>query len=133
MSPPMFHIVTGATGAGKTTYARKLAEEIGAVRFSIDEWMATLFWPDCPQPIRFEWTMERIQRCEAMIADTALKLAALGIPSVLDLGFTRAEHRARFAGLAAGGGAKLYWLGAPAAERRGRDARRNAEKGATYR
>ena len=35
---PLLHMVCGGVGAGKTTYARKLADEIGGLRFSIDEW-----------------------------------------------------------------------------------------------
>ncbi len=130
-----FHIVCGATGAGKTTYARRLAEETGAVRFSIDDWMAALFWPDSPQPIRFEWTMERIGRCEAMIADTAVQLSRRGVSSVLDLGFTLAEHRAKFAKIAAAAGApaRLHWVDVPAETRRERVRGRNRDKGETWR
>ena len=36
-------IVTGPTGAGKTTYSQSFAKEIGAIRFSIETWMQTLF------------------------------------------------------------------------------------------
>jgi predicted kinase len=133
MSSRLFHIVCGATGAGKTTYSRTLADELRAVRFSIDEWMAVLFWPDSPRPIQFDWTMERINRCEAVIGDTALRLAAIGVPSVLDLGFTRADHRARFVEATGRHGAKLHWVDAPAEERRARVARRNADRGETYR
>ena len=43
---PLLHMVCGGVGAGKTTYARKLADEIGGLRFSIDEWMTSLFGPD---------------------------------------------------------------------------------------
>lgn len=42
MPRPLIHLVAGSTGAGKTTYARKLCAEIGALHFSIDQWMATL-------------------------------------------------------------------------------------------
>ncbi|MFN9580481.1 MAG: AAA family ATPase, partial [Novosphingobium sp.] len=63
-------LIVGSTGAGKTTYARRLAEELGGVRFSIDEWMMTLFWADSPQPIEFQWTIERVRRCEALVMDT---------------------------------------------------------------
>ena len=37
------HFLVGSTGAGKTTYAIRFCEEAGAVRFSIDEWMSSLF------------------------------------------------------------------------------------------
>ena len=43
---PLIHLICGSTGAGKTTYARELATNIGGVVFSIDEWMVTLFGED---------------------------------------------------------------------------------------
>ena len=52
-------IITGSTGAGKTSYAIDLTRRIGGVRFSIDEWMTTLFLMDSLQPIEFEWAMAR--------------------------------------------------------------------------
>jgi predicted kinase len=39
-------LVCGSTGVGKTTYSLSLSKEIGAVRFSIDPWMKTLFSKD---------------------------------------------------------------------------------------
>ena len=72
-------LVVGCTGAGKTTYARKLADELGALRFSIDEWMMPLFGPDQPTPIRFDWMMERVNRCEAMIFSLVQQAAARGL------------------------------------------------------
>ena len=50
-SIPLIHLVCGSTGAGKTTYAIALTESLRGVRFSIDEWMAALFWMDATQPI----------------------------------------------------------------------------------
>ena len=37
------YLVVGFAGAGKTTLARKLAAEKGAVRFTPDDWMESLF------------------------------------------------------------------------------------------
>ena len=112
-------LIVGSTGAGKTTYARTLAEEIGGVRFSIDEWMTALFWPDSPQPIEFAWTMERIDRCEAQIFELAGQLAARGVPAILDLGFTKLEHRDKFRALAGEAGlkAQVHYVDVPPAER----------------
>jgi predicted kinase len=127
-------IITGATGAGKTTYAHDLATRLGGIRFSIDDWMTNLYWMDSPQPIAFEWTMERITRCEAQILEQVAALADLGVPSILDLGFTRADHRARFADAAAkiGAAASLHWLDISPEERWHRVQQRNLEKGETF-
>ncbi|MFM5916402.1 MAG: AAA family ATPase [Novosphingobium sp.] len=127
-------MIVGCTGAGKTTYARKLADQIGAVRFSIDEWMTALFWTDSPQPLQFEWTMERIARCETQIFACVQQLASRGVPSLLDLGFTRKEHRDRFRALCADAGLSnaVHFIDVPADERWYRVNRRNNERGETY-
>lgn len=127
-------LIVGCTGAGKTTYARQLADQLGAVRFSIDEWMTALFWADSPQPIEFQWTMERVGRCEAQIFAMVCQLATRGIPAVLDLGFTRKEHRDKFRALAADTGlsAIIHFLDVPVDERWYRVNRRNKERGETF-
>lgn len=131
---PQVVLIVGCTGAGKTTYARNLADEIGAIRFSIDEWMMALFWPDSPQPIQFSWTMERVERCEAQIFATARQAADRGVPVVLDLGFTTRKHRDKFTALAsqAGLSVAVHFVDVPAEERWRRVEQRNAERGATY-
>lgn len=127
-------LVVGCTGAGKTTYARKLADELGALRFSIDEWMVPLFGPDQPNPIRFDWMMERVNRCEAMIFDMVRQASARGLVSVLDLGFTTFEHRAKFRMLCAESGLTVvvHFLDVPANIRWERVQSRNAERGETF-
>ena len=127
-------IVTGSTGAGKTSYAIGLASQLGGIRFSIDEWMTTLFWMDSPQPIEFDWTMARIARCETQILEQVTALSAVGVPSVLDLGFTRADHRARFAAAATATGASvsLHWIDIAVAERWRRVQARNHDQGETF-
>ena len=127
-------LIVGSTGAGKTTYARRLADELGGVRFSIDEWMTTLFWADSPQPIEFQWTIERVRRCEEQIMETARQLAARGVPAILDLGFTTKEHRDTFRAFAAEAGlsAAVHFIDVPADERWFRVNRRNKERGETY-
>ncbi len=132
--PANLILVVGCTGAGKTTYARHLAKEIGGVRFSIDEWMMRLFWPDSPQPLQFAWTMERVERCEAQIFAMALQAAKLGVPSVLDLGFTKKAHRDKFRALAADEdlSAQVHYVDVPAEERWHRVNRRNMERGETF-
>ncbi len=127
-------LIVGCTGAGKTTYARRLADELGGVRFSIDEWMTTLFWADSPQPIQFQWALERTHRCEAQIMSMVPQLAARGVPALLDLGFTKKDHRDRFRALAADLGltAAVHFIDVPADERWFRVNRRNQQRGETF-
>ena len=130
----LVHLVCGATGAGKTHYSMTLAAKLGGLRFSIDDWMTRLFWMDSPQPIEFSWTMDRISRCEAQIRALVEALTAQGIPSVLDLGFTTADHRGQFAAFARSIGTKaiLHWVDVPAEQRWERVVQRNRDKGVTY-
>jgi predicted kinase len=61
------------------------------------------------------------------MARIAVQCASLGVPSVLDLGFTRAEQRARFGGIAreAGFPVQLHHTDLPAATRISAHSRRS--------
>lgn len=134
---PNVILVTGGTGAGKTTYARKLCDEIGAIRFSIDDWMTGLFWMDAPSdgeiPM-FDWAMERIGRAEKLIRQTAEESLKRGVSVVLDLGFTKAEHRRAFARWAnsLGHSCELHWVDVPPDMRWERVQNRNREQDETF-
>lgn len=87
------HLVHGPQGAGKSAYARQLEWELPAVRFSLDEWMSTLFVPDMVPPLDMGWLSERMGRCERMIWDMAAAVLRNGGDVVMDLGFQRREQR----------------------------------------
>lgn len=129
-----FHIICGSTGAGKSTFAKRLADEMGGIHFAIDEWMVALFWKDSPDPIEFEWTMERVNRCEVQIASMAIACVKRGVPAILDLGFTKAVHRQKFGNIASGTDIEvaLHFLDVPADVRWSRVQGRNANKGETF-
>ncbi len=122
------HLICGSTGAGKTTYARELCARIGAVHFSIDQWMTTLYWMDSADPIDPAWAMVRVERCMTQIWTTVRQVAERGTPCVLDLGFTTATHRTEAARLAADAGLSvhLHVLDVDADERWRRIEARNA-------
>lgn len=131
---PAVHLICGLTGAGKTTFARGLATERGAVRFSIDEWMANLFAADTPDPLTFEWAIERVSRCEAQIWQTGLATLAAGRDIVLDLGFTTREQRDRFRAQAveAGHEVSLHHVTAARELRLDRVRQRNHDRSETF-
>jgi len=128
------HLIFGPQGAGKTTFARALADEERAVRFSIDEWMTALCGPDLPSPIDLAWIMERVARCERRIWQVGAEVVRRGGAVVLDLGFMRVEDRARFTALARAEGAEvqLHFVTAPLSVRRARVLERNRDKGASF-
>jgi len=134
MQARLIHVICGSTGAGKTTYSLQLGNRLGAVRFSIDEWMSALFWMDTPKPLQPSWSMERVERCFLQIWRVASQVAMHGIPCILDVGCGDAESRQRIYRLATESGlsAQLHWLDVPAQERWRRVEARNAEKGVTY-
>jgi predicted kinase len=106
------HLVCGSTGAGKTTYAIALAKRIGAVRFSIDEWMLNLFMADRPQASSLEWAVTRIDRCETQMWALAKQLILSDVDVVFDVGLSRRDSRDRIRTLTAQTRAesKLHYL-----------------------
>lgn len=131
----MIHLICGSTGAGKTTYANELRQQLGALHLSIDDWMVTLFAPDTPPQMSWPWIEERVLRCERQILATALALARTGVPAILDLGLQQAGQRRRVAerAAAAGVGVRLHFLDIDATERWRRVEQRNEQQGETFR
>ncbi|NND70007.1 MAG: ATP-binding protein [Rhodothermales bacterium] len=130
----LVHIVFGPQGAGKSTYARRLATENRAIHFSIDSWMIELFGPDMPQPLDFRWIMDRVKRCEQRIWVTASDVAKTGGSVVLDLGFMKRENRSEFVELShtCSLPTQLHFVDAPHDIRKKRVLKRNSERGDTF-
>jgi len=128
------HLVVGSTGAGKSTYARRLARECGGVCFVVDEWMQRLFHPDRPEAAGYEWYAPRIERCTEMIWSLVVDLVRTGAPSVLEIGLTERAAREAFYERTARAGLslQLYVVDAPAEVRWHRVEARNRERGPTF-
>ena len=122
-------MVCGPTGAGKTTHSISIAEEVKAIRFSIDPWMQTLFASDMTS-LDYEWMMERVQRCYKQIWEVSEQILNIDGNVVLDLGFTTKDQRAVFfnRGTALNINAELHYLDAPPDIRQQRVKTRNQEK-----
>jgi len=128
------NVIFGPSGAGKTTYAHAFARREGAVAFILDDWMARLFGPDIPDPIEYDWMVERVGRCEAQIWSTAAAVLAAGSSVILDLGLMRRADRARIREIASAVGLPVQWhfVTAPTEVRRARVDERNVVRGESF-
>lgn len=128
------HLVLGPVGAGKTTFAQRLAQEQGALRLTLDDWMVTLFSPDRPAEEVRAWYQERCERAVTQIWKLSRELAALGQPVVLELGLLLRRQRAAFYRRVDEAGLQLcgYVLEASREVRRRRVLERNQQRGETF-
>ena len=81
-------ITCGKLCSGKTTYSKRLAKEIGAVRLSVDEITLLLLGPFAGDILD-----EYFQKLEKYLMEKSLEAAEAGVSSVIDLGlWTKAER-----------------------------------------
>jgi predicted kinase len=102
------HLIHGYLGAGKTTFARRLENDLPAIRFSHDEWMTRLYGSDPP----VDEFPELCRRVSEQIDKLWPRCLQLGLDVVLDLGFWPRLQRdeTRATALALGAGTLLYRL-----------------------
>jgi predicted kinase len=122
------HLICGFLGAGKTTFARRLATEKSALRFSVDELYLRLF----ANGPTYELDQAALERLLGALNDTWPPIVAAGVDVVLDFGFWRRALRDEARSLARGIGAeaRLYWLQCPDATAVQRCLQRNGSAGA---
>lgn len=99
-------LIHGYIGAGKTTLARQLEQDEGAVRFTHDEWMAILFGDDPPENHFAEYA----QRVSIVMEAMWTRCITLNTNVVLDFGFWSRRERDRVRSMVAeiGGKPVLY-------------------------
>lgn len=107
----MAHLICGFIGSGKTTFARKLEKETGALRFTKDEWMVKIFGNSPPKHTFYEYDSNMTK----LATETALKCLSSGVNVIIDDGFwyrkQRDEIRQSLKNM--GVTAKFYYLDAP--------------------
>lgn len=122
---PVAHIIVGFIGSGKTTFARKLEKETGAVRFTKDEWMVRLFG-NTPPKDKFE---EYDKKMTSLARDMAIECLKSGADVIIDEGFwekeTRNEIKERV--IKAGAIPKIYYLKVPHEVMKARTLKRTGE------
>jgi predicted kinase len=126
---PTAHMIHGYLGAGKTTFAHRLEQELPAIRFTHDEWMARLYGTDPP----VEHFADYASRVSAQIDTMWPRCLQLGLDVVLDLNFwTRQSRNAtRMKAQSLGASVRLYRLNCPDEVAWQRVKRRNESLGGT--
>ena len=114
-------LTCGLPGAGKTTLARQLAADRGALRLTNDEWLWALGSTPWDEPTR-----EKIERELWRLAQETLRL---GLSVVLDFGLWARSERdeMRHVARGLGVGVELHYLDTPTGELWRRIESRNAE------
>ena len=119
------HLLCGLPGAGKTTHARRLAEVLPAVRFSLDEWMLRLYALRYDEPSY----AEKAEACKELIWSLAQQVLALDHDVVLDWNLWSRERRAEWRNRAASAGypVLVHYIKVPVATAIERAERRTAQ------
>jgi predicted kinase len=117
---PTLHLICGLPGSGKTTLARKLENDLPALRLTPDEWMARIVGDGHNEEKRIA--------VEAVQEDLAHRAMELGLDVILENGFwskaERNEFRAR--ARAQGFDTQVHFLDVPLEELWRRLEQRNA-------
>ncbi len=99
----VFTMICGLPGSGKTTLAKKLEQERGALRLCADEWIVALYGDDIARDRDKLYAVRDL--VEAMQFDLAEKMIIRGLDVILENGFwSRKERltlREKMAGLGA--------------------------------
>lgn len=128
------HLIEGPVGAGKSTFAKALAERRSGVHIALDEWFARLFSPDRPGTDILSWYVPRKARLADLLWDHAVGLARANAFAVLELGLIQREARSAIYQKARAEGVqlKIFVLDAPREMRWRRVEQRNEERGPTF-
>lgn len=88
---PTLYLICGFIGSGKTTYAKQLAQDESAFRFSIDEWMIPLYGEHMAREV----FTARLATLQGLFKQAALQMLNLNVSVIFDFGFwTKADRDA---------------------------------------
>ncbi len=120
------YILCGFIGSGKTTFAKKLEKETGAVRITKDEWSINSIGNDPTIDGYKEWDTKIIE----LSRNVAFQLIKKGIDVIMDEGFWAKEQRVQLRDKIQSLGATpiLYYVNTPVNIMRKRTLERNRNR-----
>jgi predicted kinase len=105
------HLIVGFLCSGKTTFAKKMEQELPALRLTPDEWHLRLFGNDVENTEH----NDRHYMIESLLWTIAERALVLGLDVILDFGFwakvEREDYRSRVAKL--GAASEIHFLDFP--------------------
>jgi len=121
MKRPTLFLTVGLPCTGKTTAARRIEIERGALRLTKDEWVKALYGPENPPSAQ--------DVIEGRLIEVGLRVLELGTNVVIDYGLWGRDERSALRQAAADVGAavELRYFELPPAQQRSRRDRRQAE------
>jgi predicted kinase len=120
MTGPTLFLTVGLPGTGKTTAARRIEVEQGALRLTKDEWVKALYGPENPPAAQ--------DVIEGRLVQIGLRALDLGINVVIDFGLWGRDERCALRQAAADRGAvvQMHYCEVDPAEQRRRLVQRQA-------
>ena len=121
MSRPTLFLTVGLPGTGKTTAARRIEVEHGALRLTKDHWVKALYGPENPSRAQ--------DVIEGMLIQVGLRALELGTNVVIDFGLWSRDERSCLRQAAADRGARVevHYFELTPAEQRSRLEQRQAQ------
>jgi predicted kinase len=118
---PTLHLTVGLPGTGKTTAARRIEVERGALRLTKDEWVKALYGRENPPAAQ--------DVIEGRLIEVGLRVLRLGVDVVIDFGLWSRDERSALRQAAAdlGAAVELHYVEATPEEQRRRADQRLAE------
>jgi predicted kinase len=122
MNEPTLFLTVGLPGTGKTTAARRIEVECGALRLTKDAWVKALYGDGNPEAAS--------DVIEGRLIQIGLRALELGISVVIDFGLWSREERSalRWAGAEVGAAVQVRYFDVPLDEQRQRLDKRLAER-----